>query len=334
MNRRLRGAWLLPLPLALALATAASPASTIYRWTDDQGRARYADHLGADAVPGAAQRIDTQAEPAPVARLRLQPGDDATLALVDNLLPGPIEVMLLADPPAPVDSDPALPSRATVAPHGAALLARIRASHPRLQVRAVPGSPSARPRDVEYAYPLPSAPLRIQQAWGGGFSHQDAENRHAVDFAAPEGTPVVAARDGIVLQAEAGFLEAGPDEDPDLRRERANFVRILHEDGTMALYAHLQPGGVLARVGQQVRRGQAIGRSGNTGLSTAPHLHFVLQANRGMRLESLPFRMFGPQGILRFAPPRRTAEAPDPAAGTARMAPASGGCSAGTARPV
>lgn len=298
MSRRLRGAWLLPL----ALAASASAASTIYRWTDDQGRARYADHLGADAVPEAAQRIATQAEPAPVARLRLQPGDDATLAIVDNLLPGPIEVMLLADPPSRVDADPPLPSRATIAPHGAALLARIRAGHPRLQVRAVPGSPSARPRDVEYAYPLPSAPLRIQQAWGGEFSHQDAENRHAVDFAAPEGTAVVAARDGIVLQAEAGFLEAGPDEDPDLQRERANFVRILHEDGTMALYAHLQPGGVLARVGQQVRRGQPIGRSGNTGLSTAPHLHFVLQANRGMRLESLPFRMFGPQGILRFAP--------------------------------
>jgi hypothetical protein len=298
VSRRLRCVWL----LALALATAASPASTIYRWTDAQGRARYADHLGADAAPGAAQRIDAQAEPAPVARLRLQPGDDGTLAWVDNLLPGPIEVMLHADAPAAADSDPPLPSRATVPPHAAVLLARIRAGNPGLQVRAVTGSPSARPRDVEYAYPLPSAPLRIQQAWGGGFSHHDAENRHAVDFAVPEGTPVVAARDGIVLQAEAGFLEAGPDEDPERQRERANFVRILHEDGSMALYAHLQPGGVLARVGQQVRRGQPIGRSGNTGLSTAPHLHFVVQANRGMRLESLPFRMFGPQGILRFAP--------------------------------
>jgi murein DD-endopeptidase MepM/ murein hydrolase activator NlpD len=68
----------------------------------------------------------------------------------------------------------------------------------------------------------------------------------------------------------------------------------------MALYAHLETGGVLVRIGQRVRRGQTIGRSGNTGHSTAPHLHFVVQANRGMRLHSLPFRMFGPQGILRF----------------------------------
>ena len=67
--------------------------------------------------------------------------------------------------------------------------------------------------------------------------------------------------------------------------------------------AHLQAGGVLVRVGQRVRRGQAIGRSGNTGLSSAPHLHFVVHANRGMRLESVPFRMFGPHGILRFGEP-------------------------------
>ena len=283
--------------VALALA-GATHAADVYRWTDSQGRTHYADRV--DPGVAGAERIAAPVEAAAVARLRVEPDDDATLAWVDNLLAGPIEVMLVAEGRGAVASEPALPARASVQPHSGALLARIHAGNPRLSVVAVPGSPNARPRDVEYAWPLPAAPLRVQQAWGGAYSHRDAENRHAVDFAAPVGSPVVAARDGVVMQAEAGFGEAAADEDEAALLARANFIRVLHDDGTMALYAHLQTGGVLVRVGQRVRRGQAIGRSGNTGLSTAPHLHFVVHANRGMRLESVPFRMFGPQGILRF----------------------------------
>src|SRR5690606_39236284 len=260
----------------------------------------YADRVDETAQAGDVERIAGQAEAAAVARLRVEPGDGVVLAWVDNLLAGPIEVMLHADGAAAFTSDPPLPARGTVLPHSGTLLARIGHGNPRLRVVAVPGTPNARPRDVEYAWPLPSVPLRIQQAWGGGFSHGDAENRHAVDFAAPVGTPVVAARDGLVMQAESGFDEAAPGEDETALLARANFVRVLHDDGTMALYAHLQAGGVLVRVGQRVRRGQVIARSGNTGLSTAPHLHFVVQANRGMHLASVPFRMFGPAGILRF----------------------------------
>jgi murein DD-endopeptidase MepM/ murein hydrolase activator NlpD len=103
----------------------------------------------------------------------------------------------------------------------------------------------------------------------------------------------------VVMQVENDFAKAG------LNRERyggrANFIRILHDDGTMALYAHLREEGALVRVGQRVRAGQQIGLSGNTGFTTGPHLHFVIQVNRGMKLESLPFHMRGPAGPLRIA---------------------------------
>ena len=104
------------------------------------------------------------------------------------------------------------------------------------------------------------------------------------------------------MQVESDFDRAGLN--AEKYGGRANFVRILHDDGTMALYAHLKAEAAMVRVGQQVRRGQLIGLSGNTGFTSGPHLHFVLQVNRGMQLRSIPFRMFGPQGILRFGQSR------------------------------
>src|SRR3546814_2414585 len=87
--------------------------------------------------------------------------------------------------------------------------------------------------------------------WGGRHSHADAENRHAVDFAADPGTVVFAARDGVVMRIRmAGPPAAGGHGD-------ANLIRILHDDGSMAVYAHLQPGGALVQRGQRVQIGRA-----------------------------------------------------------------------------
>ncbi|KAG1580522.1 hypothetical protein G6F46_015500 [Rhizopus delemar] len=69
----------------------------------------------------------------------------------------------------------------------------------------------------------------------------------------------------------------------------------------MALYGHLQAGGMRVRRGQAVQAGQPIGLSGNSGYSSAPHLHFVVQVNRGMGLRSVPVRIFAAQGQLQFA---------------------------------
>lgn len=76
--------------------------------------------------------------------------------------------------------------------------------------------------------------------------------------------------------------------------DRANFVRIHHDDGTMAVYAHLQQHSVRVRPGMRVPAGHWIGNSGNSGFSSGPHLHFVIQANIGMALESLPLRFRQP----------------------------------------
>jgi murein DD-endopeptidase MepM/ murein hydrolase activator NlpD len=64
----------------------------------------------------------------------------------------------------------------------------------------------------------------------------------------------------------------------------------------MALYAHLQPNSLRVREGMEVKRGQWIANSGNTGFSSGPHLHFVIQLNVGLAMESLPFRFITPMG--------------------------------------
>lgn len=291
--------------LALVLAPPAADAARVYRWTDHAGVVHYGDRAP-DAAKVQARDIrviPVRAEPNAVVRLRVEgDGSGNYAAWADNTLAGPLEVMLRFSRASNVAGDPALPADAVVPARGSVRVARIAALDParngefELQLDAMPGDPSAQPHDVVYQLPVRQRGARIDQGYGGRFSHTDPQNRYAVDFAADIGTPVLAARDGVVMQVESDFAKAGLD--LEKYGGRANFVRILHDDGTMGLYAHLQEGGVLVRIGQRVRAGQQIGLSGNTGFTTGPHLHFAVQVNRGMRLQSIPFRMAGPAGML------------------------------------
>ena len=115
---------------------------------------------------------------------------------------------------------------------------------------------------------------------------------HAVDIAMPVGTDVVAARDGIVFDVSSTNFKGGPD--ADQYADLANIVRILHDDGTFALYAHLNWNSIRVNPGDRVQAGQYIADSGNTGFSSGPHLHFAVQRNLGMRVESIPVTFRGP----------------------------------------
>lgn len=220
-------------------------------------------------------------------------------AVATNRSGGPVEVELEARQLQDLHAEPGLPLRRVLQPGERATLAVLQALGPsprhELQLWIVPGEPFATPRDVVYALPVEDGAFELGQGFHGGYSHGDDANRYAVDLIVPEGTPVLAARDGVVLSMAAGYGDGAPD--PSLAGA-ANYIRVLHEDGTMALYGHLREGGVFVRPGQRVTLGQVIGSSGNTGFSSGPHLHFVLQLNTGMRLESIPFRMIGPDGYL------------------------------------
>jgi murein DD-endopeptidase MepM/ murein hydrolase activator NlpD len=158
-----------------------------------------------------------------------------------------------------------------------------------LDFRARFGDPDARPRPYAYALPFGvGQERRVIQGFGGAFSHSGSQY-YAVDFDAPEGTPILAARDGLVVAANATSSGRGATRDW-LDYARMNFILVRHDDGTLGEYLHLQPGGVRVRAGTRVDRLDFIGLSGNTGFSSVPHLHFhvMTAAPGGVDAQSFP----------------------------------------------
>jgi murein DD-endopeptidase MepM/ murein hydrolase activator NlpD len=95
------------------------------------------------------------------------------------------------------------------------------------------------------------------------------DNHTGLDYAMGLLTPVVAARNGVVVDLQEGFgtNQHGP---------AGNFVRLRHPDGRDTLYYHLAQYGATVSVGQSVVAGQTIGSSGCSGNCTGPHLHFEI----------------------------------------------------------
>lgn len=134
----------------------------------------------------------------------------------------------------------------------------------------------------------------IGQAPGGKIvTHFSPSSRNAVDIPMKEGTPILAARGGVVFQTVAENDTGGADE---IYRSKANVVRVLHDDGTIGNYVHLMYEGVAVKNGERVEPGKLLGYAGNTGLSSGPHLHFSVTrvVRNGDELEEIsePFRFY------------------------------------------
>jgi murein DD-endopeptidase MepM/ murein hydrolase activator NlpD len=161
--------------------------------------------------------------------------------------------------------------------------------------RAVLGAPSAVP-STHLLYRAPFAvgsSYRITQAYPRLITHTSVADQYAVDIALPDGTPIYAARDGVVinLQHDKFLTAASP-----VMLDQANMVEILHDDGTIAIYAHLHWDSVRVRPGQRVSQGEYLADSGNTGFSTGPHLHFGVMYNAGLATHSIALQFRGPGG--------------------------------------
>lgn len=161
------------------------------------------------------------------------------------------------------------------------------------EFRYMPGDPSAR-HNAPQPYRAPFAisnDYPITQAYPEVVTHSEPDSYYAVDLAMPIGTDIFAARSGIVFDVAGSNFRAGQDIERD--GPAANVVRILHDDGTYAIYAHLNTNTIRVRPGDRVNRGDYIADSGNTGYSTGPHLHFAVVRNVGLRVQSVPVTFAG-----------------------------------------
>lgn len=137
----------------------------------------------------------------------------------------------------------------------------------RLMLRSIPSGWPVYSKQVTSGFGMRRHPISQRMAMHGG-----------VDLHAPRGTPVYATADGVVEWA-AKQHNSG----------MGKVVRLVHNFGFTTLYAHLDE--ILVRPGQFIHRGDQVGYSGNTGVSTAPHLHYeVRHLNR--RLDPKAFMLW------------------------------------------
>jgi murein DD-endopeptidase MepM/ murein hydrolase activator NlpD len=95
-----------------------------------------------------------------------------------------------------------------------------------------------------------------------------------MDFSAKTGTPIYATGDGKIIKVKRS------------RRGHGNHVMIDHGYGYKTLYAHMSK--YTVKKGQKVKRGDVIGYVGDTGMSTAPHLHYEVHKD-GKKINPVNF---------------------------------------------
>jgi murein DD-endopeptidase MepM/ murein hydrolase activator NlpD len=137
--------------------------------------------------------------------------------------------------------------------------------------------------------------FEISQAYPARYTHVTPDSEYAIDIAMPDGTHVYSAREGTVINVRHDSYRGAP---AVAMLDQANVVEILHNDGTIAIYAHLHWDSIRVRIGERVVRGQYIADSGNTGFSSGPHLHFAVIRNSGTDNVSLPVQFAGMSGSV------------------------------------
>lgn len=164
-----------------------------------------------------------------------------------------------------------------------------------------------------YSLPFLNQEVNISQGYNGPYSHKALEyelaygkiiqdDRFSLDFALPIGTPVRAAKEGIVKFIVDGFRQYY--QGLDIQQATyfyTNHLYLVHEDGSFTLYSHIQRGSFQVKKGDYIRHGEIMACTGLSGwIGLTPHLHFaagIFKGNRCIR-ETFPILFKGYNGVL------------------------------------
>ena len=265
-----------------------------------------------DVAPPAETTVETRdlhkGESDPKVTVQYHQGENGVEFVARNEYHAPVEVILALDKIANLSAPPPKDQLRWVVPARSQLLLMELAllddsAPPVAEFRYVwlHGDPDSQHAPAEpYRAPFAVATdFIVSQAFPEAITHTTPDSYYAVDFDMPIGTDIYAARGGVVFDVASTNFRGGLDPAKDL--PAANLIRILHDDGTIAIYAHLNWNTIRVQPGDRVKRGEYIADSGNTGFSSGPHLHFVVLQNRGLRLESLPVAFDAPNGTTTTA---------------------------------
>jgi len=289
--------------LFLLLISQPLAAKKFYKHTDENGITHYSDKPPKDVEDFESWQVRPEDSEYEVKVINRGTKESPIFYAINNYH-GPVEILMDVTQRSNIVIKPEWPKSYVIPANSELLLATVKAKHKYMawsfqyNVSSTLGDPAAI-HDSNHNYKLPFVGNKhyyITQAFGGKFSHFGEQNQYAIDIAMPEGSDVLAARAGVVMDIAEDFYDGSADAS---KLQRGNYIRILHDDGSMAVYAHLQLESVVVAKGQLIEAQQKIAQSGNTGFTTGPHLHFVVQANVGLKLKSVPFLLQHKSGAIK-----------------------------------
>jgi murein DD-endopeptidase MepM/ murein hydrolase activator NlpD len=288
--------------LSLAAFGAAALAQALYKYQDSDGAWIYSDRPPPETQPVEIRELH-KGLGVPQVRVTERRYQGQVALLAQNEFYSPVEVIVAIDQLRNVGYPPPENQLRWVVPaRSSSELLRLDAIEDNAAIGVdyrfewIPGDPESEHNPTQpYRAPFAvSKAFPISQAFPVGITHTTPDSRYAVDIAMPIGTGIYAARGGVVVEVASNNYRGGFDTSRD--GAEANLVRILHDDGTFGIYAHLNRKSIRVRPGDVVTRGQYIADSGNTGFSSGPHLHFAVVRNHNLRLDSVPVVFEGPNG--------------------------------------
>jgi len=263
--------------------------SDIYKYKDEHGRWVYSDKKPIEntEVEALNYQSNTKKVLQPRVYSKKNINDNSFSLMVKNPFYAPIEIALRS----PLTNKSI---RKLVAAKSTIELLKSQTPLAKIKYQWMLGDSNAVADKFLYHMPFSSRlPYLITQAFNGEFSHFHQQSYYAVDIAMDVGTVINAVRAGTVIWVKDDFHMSGQ---TSYFYDKANVIKVLHEDGTFALYAHILLGTAVVKAGDKVNVGDKLARSGSSGYSTGPHLHFVIIKNENFELVSVPFKFIDWQG--------------------------------------